>query len=392
MSRHSFLLSCLSLLALLGLVRGETVLIYLEPDPRSVALATISVGSEAYERAEEAEGHPGWFKTPYQGYFGGFIRQEAVRPDGSVSSGETVFLTPSEGGRVLTVTEPGDEIIINLPGRWTEITIRKTIDGYFRKQPEPEGRRAPIDLAAILGPSPDPGAEERMAPVAEERPVERPLRPEEPAPPVEAEAEEELDEPAADPAPGDRSPLTTLPALTPEERPDRIALPDQPYQEAETDALDPDVIEDLPEEVVEEELESAAEEEAPTQPEQPQEEVRDAEILPSDPLEVPLEEAELRGIEQPALPRQRHIQPATEIGRTLQGRLVRTRGVFRSPPYPFELRDSRGNRLAFVDASNAVVHDISRLIGRVVTVYGPLDTSAQRNVRVIRAANIYTAR
>jgi hypothetical protein len=57
-----------------------------------------------------------------------------------------MLLTPSKTGKVLTTIEPGDEVSVNLVDDWTEITVYKSIPGYFLS---PSSKKTPPPGAAL---------------------------------------------------------------------------------------------------------------------------------------------------------------------------------------------------------------------------------------------------
>jgi len=420
-------------------LRGETVLLYLEPDTSSLALATVAVDSSTYLAAEEVPNREGWYRTTYSGFFGGFTRGDNLRPDGKVSPGSEIFLTPSERGRLLAVTEPGDDIVVNLPGRWTEITIRKTVPAYFRKHLPSQQRRVPFDLAEILRDpeplpeetSPEPARTPLLGSSPEVEDTERPETtdvkvPEMPEVPdrqprprlstTEPPRDATITRPIATDAATER-PMVPIPARPFEESTEpleEVALPEtEPatvaIEEEESPEIAPTDADPLPEELISEAApsdETATEEEdvvieesavaltvtdpelAEAESEPSRRDTLRAEVLETS-VEMDLEEAEVRGLERPALQRQIRIPPASDIGQTFQGRLVRSRTTFGRAPYDFELQDSRGRRLAWVDTTDANATSLSGLIGEVVSVYGILRTRERGRGRVIEARNIH---
>ncbi|MEM0965537.1 MAG: hypothetical protein AAGJ81_05255 [Verrucomicrobiota bacterium] len=120
-----------SSLGLVLSVNAEIEILYLSPSESSPVLGSVSTGSELYESAVPVEGKEPWMEITRTDFFSGFIAQDSLTPEGTVEVGTSVLLTPSRTGQVLTTVGEEDEVTINLVDDWTEITIYKSVPGYF---------------------------------------------------------------------------------------------------------------------------------------------------------------------------------------------------------------------------------------------------------------------
>ncbi|MBN2068887.1 MAG: hypothetical protein JW739_04545 [Opitutales bacterium] len=63
--------------------------------------------------------------------------------------------------------------------------------------------------------------------------------------------------------------------------------------------------------------------------------------------------------------------PAVDIARYYEGWIVKSTGFFSAPPYEYELRDHRGNRIAYLDVSALVLHyPLEQKLKQHVRIYG----------------------
>lgn len=86
------------------------------------------------------------------------------------------------------------------------------------------------------------------------------------------------------------------------------------------------------------------------------------------------------------------LVPPTDTNRTYIGRLERTSpGLFGGePPFPFEIVNYEGDRIAYVDLSEVPMSSEEKFVGRIVRVYGRLlpSTEKEKETLLIEAANI----
>lgn len=78
---------------------------------------------------------------------------------------------------------------------------------------------------------------------------------------------------------------------------------------------------------------------------------------------------------------------AVPLAQLAEGTLKRSRSFLRSSPYPFEVVDASGHRIAYIDISG-LARSLEELIGQPVQLYGPLERDADHNVLVIRATRV----
>tara|TARA_R100000027_G_scaffold67314_2_gene65544 strand:- start:20986 stop:22464 length:1479 start_codon:yes stop_codon:yes gene_type:complete len=118
--------------------QAEIEILYLAPNDTAPVLGSISTDSRDFRTATPVDGKKDWMKVVRKDHYSGFIAKDSLTSDGTVEPGTAMLMTPSKSGKVFTTIEAGDEVSINLVDDWTEITVYKSIPGYFI----PEDRKA----------------------------------------------------------------------------------------------------------------------------------------------------------------------------------------------------------------------------------------------------------
>lgn len=106
-------------------------------------------------------------------------------------------------------------------------------------------------------------------------------------------------------------------------------------------------------------------------------------------ITVDVEEAVLPGIPEAELETVPQLRPATDLNRTYVGVFRRTRSFLgMGPDYDFELMNSQGRRIAFVDLSSLPMSSPDRFAGKIVRIHGTIEEASDGRNILIRAVNI----
>lgn len=155
-----FLHAALLASAATGLIAGPlavTTAVHTKPDAASPAITYLKAGSNPAPAAGGNVSAPdGWMAIDLPGPFEGYVESNKDLTKGlDVKPGANIRLAPRPDAGVLAIAEKSDKTTITgLRGKWTQISLEKTLTGYIRLSAEapapvavPPPSRAPAPVA-----------------------------------------------------------------------------------------------------------------------------------------------------------------------------------------------------------------------------------------------------
>ena len=467
----------LASLGILFSANAEIEILYLAPNDSSPVLGSLSTDSKLFKSATPVKDSNDWMEVVREDYYSGFIAKDSLTADGKVEVGTSVLLTPSKSGMIMTAVEAGDEVTVNLVDDWTEITIFKSIPGYFIS---PDAKKTPVaisdgstsityardpllvrasgtrytppsvsnpsmapsgpiaargttmtavpmtgfeevdslnpvfgrtstdgdSLGYSLGAGSTPMPKNTAAPFLDSS-MEAPTSvsripeptPSDPDPTIEAPTQsEEVDamqgsEDEAILSPSDDSGMAMVSEAAVVDAAGQDNIQDAAISDMEAPMSDNDseVIPLAPAAVVTGSGAAAAAANQTTRAE-PIEEAPAVIIETDEEVEVANDVAEsiVPGISQPIIEDEPPLIPPSDTNRIYIGKLQRTSKSFwgSEPPHEFELVNYAGDRVAYVDISEVPTGSYDKFTDRIVRVYGTLEPSPEKDVLLIKAANV----
>jgi hypothetical protein len=147
----SVLLSALAAAAAFGAPLTETTAVHTKPDAASPTISYLKAGTEPTPAGDASVSAPaGWMAVELPGPFQGYVQTKDLLKQLDVKPGTPIRLSPETDGAVLTVAERGDKTTITgLRGRWTQISLNKSLVGYIRSS---GSANAPLTIATAPAP------------------------------------------------------------------------------------------------------------------------------------------------------------------------------------------------------------------------------------------------
>ncbi|HVU34771.1 MAG TPA: hypothetical protein VHE61_15165 [Opitutaceae bacterium] len=128
-------LACVLPVALaFGAPLTETTAVHTKPDSASPAVTYLKAGTEAPPASAAMANTPaGWMAVELPGPFQGYVMDRDLTKGLDVKPGTPILLQPKADAPVLAVAERGDKTsITGLHGKWTQISLQKSLVGYIR--------------------------------------------------------------------------------------------------------------------------------------------------------------------------------------------------------------------------------------------------------------------
>ncbi len=145
---------------------ATTTAVHTKPDSASPAISFLKAGTEPVAAAGAVATTPaGWLAIELPGPFEGYVENKDLAKSLDVKPGAAIRLAPKADAGVLALAAAGDKIeITGLRGKWTQISLQKTLTGYIHLGGAP-GSLPPV-ATAPAAPKPAPPAPIGAAPVA----------------------------------------------------------------------------------------------------------------------------------------------------------------------------------------------------------------------------------
>ncbi|HZZ19165.1 MAG TPA: hypothetical protein VFE25_07345 [Opitutaceae bacterium] len=137
------------------------------PDASSPVISVLPAGSQQPAVSDKAASGPaGWIAVELSGPFQGYVKNKDLTKQLDILPGSSIYLSPKDEGSAFATYEKGDKAdITGLHGKWTQITLQKTLVGYI--QGSAVAATAPMAPETAAAPAPS-------APVASAAPLPQP--------------------------------------------------------------------------------------------------------------------------------------------------------------------------------------------------------------------------
>jgi hypothetical protein len=135
-----------------------------KPDASSPVIAVLPAGADMPALSDKAGAPPsGWVAVDMAGPFQGYVMNKDLTKQLDILPGSGIYLSPKEATVPFATYEKGDKAdITGLHGKWTQITLQKSIVGYIQADAAASVSSAPV--AAAPAPAPAPSAPTSVAP------------------------------------------------------------------------------------------------------------------------------------------------------------------------------------------------------------------------------------
>jgi len=108
--------------------------VHTRPDANSSVITVLSPGADPIEDSRTSA-PDGWTPVINAGPFEGYVLNKDINKGLRVKLGAPIHKQPKSGSDVLTTMEDGDKAsITGLHGKWTQISLDKSIVGYIQRQ------------------------------------------------------------------------------------------------------------------------------------------------------------------------------------------------------------------------------------------------------------------
>jgi hypothetical protein len=136
------------------------------PDAASPVISVLPAGSEQPAVSDKAGAPPaGWIAVELAGPFQGYVKNKDLTKQLDILPGSSIYLSPKDEASAFATYEKGDKAdITGLHGKWTQITLQKTIVGYIHGTAVASEAPAPVASAPEPAPAPSPAAPAASAP------------------------------------------------------------------------------------------------------------------------------------------------------------------------------------------------------------------------------------
>lgn len=129
---HSSALFLSALASLVAAPLTVTTAVHTKPDLAAPAISFLKAGTEPIAAAG-ASAPDDWMAVALPGPFEGYVENKDLTKSLDVKPGTSIRLAPKAEAGVLAVAEAGDKATITgLRGRWTQISLEKTLVGFIR--------------------------------------------------------------------------------------------------------------------------------------------------------------------------------------------------------------------------------------------------------------------
>jgi hypothetical protein len=110
-----------------------TTAVHTRPDPASPAVTFLKAGTEPVPAAgARAETPAGWMAVDLPGPFEAYVENKDLTKSLDLRPGAPIRLAPRADAGILVLAEKDDKTTITgLRGRWTQISLEKTLTGYI---------------------------------------------------------------------------------------------------------------------------------------------------------------------------------------------------------------------------------------------------------------------
>ena len=135
-----------------------------KPDASSPVIAVLPAGADMPTLSDKAgAAPPGWVAVDMAGPFQGYVRNKDLTKQLDILPGSSIYLSPKEDTAPFATYDKGDKAdITGLHGKWTQITLQKSIVGYIQAEAAASVSSAPV--AASPAPAPAPSGPTSVAP------------------------------------------------------------------------------------------------------------------------------------------------------------------------------------------------------------------------------------
>lgn len=316
---------------------GQEVSLFAQPDETTTPVANVELSAGAVENqtpvVNPQKQAVGWYWGQYTGPFRGFVRSGDLGTQERPPLGTLVFAAPDESSAVITSISEGDDSgpFASHNSNFYEVTLNKRIGVYVNPSLSAQSLdvvQRPPERIQVLDPAENTGALSR----------------------------------------GPDTPPRYHATLPSSDSGTATTASDDSILDAETEAAEEGLAGSAP--ATPPSIPSPAETTAP-----PADTPAHAESLPPPPTAT----------QPPPIP------TASDTSITLKGELAESRRGFlilRSP-YPYQIRDIDGNRIAWVDLSRAILsRPLPELLNATVTVYGEWKSSEDEAEMVLEVRTI----
>jgi len=129
----------------------STTAVHTAPDASSPAVSYLKAGTEPVPMAGSIATPAGWMAIELPGPFEGYVENKDLTKSLDVRPGAAIRLAPTAEAGTLALAEKDDQTTITgLRGRWTQISLDKTLTGYINLGGVP-GHVSPIGTPASSG-------------------------------------------------------------------------------------------------------------------------------------------------------------------------------------------------------------------------------------------------
>lgn len=154
--------------ALRGAPLTETTAVHTKPDPASPAISFLKAGTEPTPMAGSMANSPaGWMAIELPGPFEGWVENKDFTKALDVKPDAPIRTAPKADAAILTTAQKTDKTTITgLQGRWTQISLERSLVGYINVGTAPGYMPSIATTPAAAGPDPATPAPMAPAPVA----------------------------------------------------------------------------------------------------------------------------------------------------------------------------------------------------------------------------------
>ena len=152
--------------ALVAAPLATTTAVHAKPDAASPAITFLKAGTVPVAAPGAVATTPaGWLAVELSGPFEGYVENKDLAKSLDVKPGAAIRLAPKADAGVLALAAAGDKIeITGLRGKWTQISLQKSLTGYIHVGNAPGHLPAIATTPAAPKPAPAPIAPSPVAP------------------------------------------------------------------------------------------------------------------------------------------------------------------------------------------------------------------------------------
>ncbi len=135
MKQIKFAVAVASVLALaaagFGASVASTTAVHTQPNESSPTISFLNAGATLTPGTSSKPLPAGWVAVDLPGPHEAYVQNKDLAKSLDVVAGASIYLAPKLDGGVLAIAQPGDKTTITgLHGKWTQISLEKTLVGY----------------------------------------------------------------------------------------------------------------------------------------------------------------------------------------------------------------------------------------------------------------------